>query len=370
MSFENEIFLVLFSESTDENIFTNELEEGLRMNPLYDLDNKVTALVNGEYRTNEGKYIRGAYTTIDDSLILVNVNVFDRLIYKGVSYQSDVDFDEAVKQYVESHKEELIKGYIPENMETLVQNYIEEHKEEIALGYLEEQKQQEEIRKKEDKERHLQEMREQRSRQAKNTEAMIVKCIILGYSRQQIMDELQLSSTTVAKVIKKLSKDYVSDIYCYNKYTIFKGVSVNLIDRFMSVNCSYKGLQQLLRRKQLESEKDRRAFMEKVNKVTEDLGFSGKNNTHSEIKSEAEVDPDKPLDLDDILAIVNDPERVSVAEQAYLAIQASAKNNVRIDQEKADRAIEKMNSLKEKNKKGTLPSRYTKRGFISGGDVI
>lgn len=216
------------------------------MNPLYDMDNGVTAVVNGEFRTPDGKYIRGAYTTKEDSLVLVDVNVFERLIYEGVVETNDL-------------QEEINK-------------YIEAHKKEIAEEYIREQELAKEAERKAKVEEHLKSVREERSKKAQQNEALILKGIMQGYLRTEIMEDLQVSSSTVAKVIKKLSPDYVYTMYTLFRHSIFKDVSVSVYNSFEQAGFSYKRMQQLRRKRRADAAKRYKELKKKVDEVNEALG--------------------------------------------------------------------------------------------------
>lgn len=216
------------------------------MNPLYDMDNEVTAVVNGDFRTPDGKYIRGAYTTKEDSLVLVDVNVFERLIYEGVVETNDL-------------QEEINK-------------YIEAHKKEIAEEYIREQELAKEAERKAKVEEHLKSVREERSKKAQQNEALILKGIMQGYSRTEIMEDLQVSSSTVAKVIKKLSPDYVHTMYTLFRHSIFKDVSVSVYNSFEQAGFSYKRMQQLRGKRRADAAKRYKELKKKVDEVNEALG--------------------------------------------------------------------------------------------------
>lgn len=216
------------------------------MNQISDMDNEVTAVVNGEFRTPDGKYIRGAYTTKEDSLVLVDVNVFERLIYEGVVETNDL-------------QEEINK-------------YIEAHKKEIAEKYIREQELAKEAERKAKVEEHLKSVREERSKKAQQNEALILKGIMQGYSRTEIMEDLQVSSSTVAKVIKKLSPDYVHTMYTLFRHSIFKDVSVSVYNSFEQAGFSYKRMQQLRRKRRADAAKRYKELKKKVDEVNEALG--------------------------------------------------------------------------------------------------
>lgn len=215
------------------------------MNAIYDPDNEVASVINGEFRTPDGKYIRGAYTTKDDSLVLVNVNVFERLVYEGVVETNDL-------------QEEINK-------------YIEAHKKEIAEEYIREQELAKEAGRKAKAEKHLKSVRDERSRKAQYNEALILREIMLGRSRTEIMNGLQVSSSTVAKVIKKLSPDYVDTMYTRYRYLVFKDISEHVYNGFKEAGFSYKGTQQIRRKRQADAAK---YYKEQMKKASQVLGVS------------------------------------------------------------------------------------------------
>lgn len=217
------------------------------MSPIYDMDNEVSNVITGDFRTPDGKYIKGAYTTKEDSLILVDVNVFERLVYEGVVETNDL-------------QEEINK-------------YIEAHKKEIAEEYIREQELAKEAERKAKVEEHLKSVREERSRKAQQNEALILKGIMQGYSRAEIMEDLQVSSSTVAKVIKKLSPDYVHTIYTRYRHFIFKDVSVSVYDSFKQEGFSYKHMQQLRRKKKADAAKRYKELKKEIDEVNEALGI-------------------------------------------------------------------------------------------------
>lgn len=176
-----------------------------------DMSSKVSTLTEENYVASNGANIEDNLVIIDDDVVLINLGIL------GVS-------DSALEQFISDHEQDIAENYIRKQQEL----------EEIAR--LERQNQQ------------LETMRAERSKKSKHNNAKILKLIILGYLRNDIMDKLQVSSTTLTKVINKLSKDYVHDMVNTYRDSVFADVPEYLMDRFAAANYSYKTLQKMIRR--------------------------------------------------------------------------------------------------------------------------
>lgn len=147
-------------------------------NPIY------KQVISDEYVSPDGKRIEGVYCTQDGSAVLVDINVFVNLL-SGV---------EACKKL---------------DRRTAAQN-------------------------------NLKLAREAKSAKARYQQAVILKYIVLGSTKQEIVRDLGVSRGTVNNALKGLNEEIFKGILQEFQDIVFNGVSQKSLDDFKGCNFDYK----------------------------------------------------------------------------------------------------------------------------------
>lgn len=253
------------------------------------VDNEIfDNLVVGEYRDNDGHLIKGVYTTQDDGALVVGIDVFERLLYKsGVDTMS---LEEAEKTY----GEEIIRRHYEQK----------EKKDPKAVHSSNAEK-----------------AREVRVSKAKADKALMLKLILRGTTKEEIMETQGFSRTKVERFIKSMNEGVVSNLFEEFKHTVFDNPTEarGYIVDFKMCHCSYKEYQAMLRGKKAAIEEKERKEQERADKSYEAMmeriaGAGYKPSNSRTVKAQTDKNGEVIADIDTIASIFSGVDDTPVSQ--------------------------------------------------------
>ena len=199
---------------------------------------KFDKIIVGEFYDNDGKRIKGIFTTVDDSCAVININVLDRLL-SGVKILEGSNEDLTLEKAEEKFGEEIIKKYLSshgvadifslEEVDAAYGNQIvKKHSENTILKA------------------HNASMKNQKKavrasiEKGKSNQAVIIKAVLEGLTKQEIEYRYGFSRPTINKALKNLDKDTFESIWYKYRTTIFEGVDMKTYVDFELCHYDYK----------------------------------------------------------------------------------------------------------------------------------
>lgn len=193
--------------------------------------------VVSEFYDNNGKRLKCAYNTSDDSTVLININTLDRLLNGAVIVSANEDMtleqaekkygDEIVKKFLASHGVSDIFT-LDEVLAAFGDQLIEKHKEGRSSRAIEASKENQ-------KKAAIASMEK-----GKFNQAVIIKAVLEGSVKMNIEFNLGYSRATINKALAGLSEEKLNDIWSAYRDTVFENVDRSLVDDFISCNCDYR----------------------------------------------------------------------------------------------------------------------------------
>lgn len=190
-------------------------------------DERVQAIVTAEYGTMKG-IPRGAYETVDDAFVLVNVNVFDRLVYNAelVVEENNTNGVLTYEEVKEQFGDRIIQEYLA--------SQVGEGKQEVET-----RKSKSKEDKKQSKLKNLDKANVVKTRYADAKRKEVLRLLLKGCSASEITSILGYSSSVVYKAFKSFEHDFV--YACYNNDFVKEGI-IKQSDfmKFVNLNYDYK----------------------------------------------------------------------------------------------------------------------------------
>lgn len=128
--------------------------------------------------------------------------------------------------------------------------------------------------------------REARSAMARFRQAQIIKYVVLGNTKQDIVRELGVSRGTVNNALNGLTEESVRGILLEFKNTIFEGVSSEAIDLFVKCKCRYKEYRSCLDDNHIKGEMQSKVSEDAISSIK---GVSKEGKLHVPVRNKATI---------------------------------------------------------------------------------
>lgn len=190
---------------------------------VFPSDDRVSSLVEGTYYDSKGKRCEGAFLSVDDAYLIVNVNVFDKLIYE--STYTVVEETKGVLSYEE------VKAQFGDR---IIEEYLAE--QESKKKVLEEERK---VKVEQSKVDRTTKARETRSKYADTKRKNILEMLLKGCKPAEITSYLGYTSSVVYKALGSFEHDFVYD--CYNNDFVKKHIIREAdFKKFVNLGFDYK----------------------------------------------------------------------------------------------------------------------------------
>ena len=251
---------------------------------MFPSDERLQAVCGDYYKSYKGYKGYGVYLSVDDAFLVVNVNVFDKLVYESIfveqveSKSSTLTYEEAKALYGDRIIQEYLANLDIQNLEQVVQDVA--HREAKVM---------------QTKMECLQKANAKRSQYANEKRKNILEMLLMGYKPAEIIKELRYSSSVVYKALSLFEEDFVKECF-YNDFILSNSVKEVDVKKFIELGFDYK--------KYLSYKKDRN------DKVTKQV---------STIQSDAENEPiinqnveySDSIDIDTVIKLFEEEPKVT-----------------------------------------------------------
>lgn len=316
-------------------------------------------VIVGEYWSEAGQLIKGAYSTNNDSAVVVNINLFERLLsqVKIIEGSSEITLEEAEKKFGDL----IIQRYLA--IHGVADIFSLEQIDEQVGDQIIAKRNLEEHNKSVTSSENLKSARKANVEKGNQTKAKILKLILEGVSQQEIMDNFGVGHGTVQRTLKSFTKENVRELWHTYRTSIFDGVDMKLLESFITDDCNYKKFRSRLVidnntviRKSVEHQvaemkamREGEEHLKEYNTKFTDLGYKPINTD-----KEVEEAPKQEEDIFDKILAMNGVVEEHVAEMPKQEIKPEV-------DEYAIKYAEKMSSLGELTRSNySLP---TRKGF-------
>lgn len=196
-------------------------------------------VIVGEFYDNNGKRIRGIYTTVSDDALVININVLDRLLSGVKVLEGDSSGDMTLEEAEERFGKQIIEKYLSSHgvvdifsLEEVDAAYgsqiIEKHSNNTSSKAHNASK--------DNQKKAVQASIEKR----KFTQATIIKGVLDGMTKQEIEYRYDISRSTINRALKGLNSESFEAIWYKYKTSVFDGVDMKKFVDFKMCHCSYK----------------------------------------------------------------------------------------------------------------------------------
>lgn len=193
-------------------------------------------IIVGEYWSEAGQLIKGAYSTANDGAIVVNVNLFERLLsqVKVIEGSSEVTLEEAEKKFGDEIIQKYLESHGVDDVFSLEQ--IDKQVGDKIIAKRELEKGNKSVTSSE----NYKLARKVNIEKGNQTKAKILKLILEGVSQQEIIDNYGVSHGTVRRTLVSFTKESVRELWNTYRNLIFDGVDMRLLESFITDDCNYK----------------------------------------------------------------------------------------------------------------------------------
>lgn len=190
---------------------------------MFPCDERLSSLTEGTYYSSKGR-CEGVFLTVDDAYLVVNVNVFDKLINEA-TFVEHIEGKSGVSTYEEA--KELYADRI-------IQEYLAE--QESKKKALEEEKK---VKVEKSKIDRTAKARETRIKYADTKRKNILEMLLKGSTPAEIKEVLGYSTSVIYNALNSFEHDFVYD--CYNNDFVKKHIirEADFI-KFVNLGFNYK----------------------------------------------------------------------------------------------------------------------------------
>lgn len=190
---------------------------------MFPCDERLSSLTEGTYYSSKGR-CEGVFLTVDDAYLVVNVNVFDKLINEA-TFVEHIERKSGVSTYEEAkelYADRIIQEYLAEQ-ESKKKALEEERKAKVEKSKID----------------RTAKARETRSRYADNKRKNILEMLLKGSTPAEIKEVLGYSTSVIYNALNSFEHDFV--YACYNNDFVKKHIirEADFI-KFVNLGFNYK----------------------------------------------------------------------------------------------------------------------------------
>lgn len=194
---------------------------------MFPCDERLSSLTEGTYYSSKGR-CEGVFLTVDDAYLVVNVNVFDKLVNEA-TFTEYVENKSGVSTYEEAkelYADRIIQEYLAEQevkKQELVAQEVAEHNSRVKQVKME----------------SLQKANSIRSKYADTKRKNILEMLLKGSTPAEIKEVLGYSTSVIYNALNSFEHDFV--YACYNNDFVKKHIirEADFI-KFVNLGFNYK----------------------------------------------------------------------------------------------------------------------------------